>query len=288
LSERCNREPKKESRGKMAMKEIRMGHTQNAAIENTYPVSEDGKSVSKEVYLAEYYEHPDFAYEWNNGTLEQKPAARIGQSQIYLWLCLLLQEYLRVNPIAELLMLNIGFELPLADGDRIRLPDLSVVCHDNPVPILPDDNMYQGIFDICIESLSDRDPHEVKRDIEDKWSEYAQAGVKEYYILDDRKDRHMSFFYLESDGQYKPLPSTSPGVIRSQVLPDFQFRVEHLYTQPWFDELVQDSVYQRFVWPEYQAKKRYADALENLADTRQRLAMYATKLRELGIDPDSL
>ena len=38
-------------------------------------VSETGKRVSEETYWKEYYEHPDFNYEWNNGFLEEKRSA---------------------------------------------------------------------------------------------------------------------------------------------------------------------------------------------------------------------
>ena len=37
--------------------------------------SEAGRPVSEELYWAEYYEHPEFNYEWNNGILEEKPIA---------------------------------------------------------------------------------------------------------------------------------------------------------------------------------------------------------------------
>ena len=149
------------------------------------PVSEDGKRVSKETYRAEYFEHPDFVYEWNNGILEIKSMAKITQSNMYRWMFHLLESYLRVYPIATLIMLEIGFEVPVVSGERVRIPDLGVVCNDNPILAAPEDHNYGGTFDLCIESLSDSDSKQIKRDIEDKRLEYAQGGAREYYILDN-------------------------------------------------------------------------------------------------------
>ena len=39
------------------------------ASEDGYQDSEDGLIVSEEVYWREYYDHPDFNYEWVNGRL---------------------------------------------------------------------------------------------------------------------------------------------------------------------------------------------------------------------------
>ena len=246
------------------------------------PVSEDGKRVSKERYWAEYYEHPDFVYEWNNGILEVKPMAKINQSDMYRWMLRLLESYLRVYPIATLIMLEIGFEVPIGSGERVRIPDLGVVRNDNPIPAEPEDHNYAGTFDLCIESLSDSNSKQITRDVDGKRLEYAQGGVREYYILDDRRNRHMKFFYLTPNGFYQSIPPTSEGVIRSSVLPGFQFLVDDLYSQPSLTELVDDPIYEKFIWPEYRQEQERADLAEQQANS------YAEKLRELGIDPDSL
>ncbi len=48
------------------------------------------------------------------------------------------------------------------------------------------DRTYQGIFDLCIESLSDSTRSEIERDVVAKKNEYEAIGVQEYYILDDK------------------------------------------------------------------------------------------------------
>jgi hypothetical protein len=57
-----------------------------------------------------------------------------------------------------------GFDLHLANKVTVRKPDLGIVLNNNPIALLPTDRSYHGIFDICIEALSDSSTAEVKRD----------------------------------------------------------------------------------------------------------------------------
>jgi len=254
------------SRTGMDQAEIsKLPNTRTIQMPRSLPESEDGKRVSKALYWANYYEHPDFVYEWNNGILEVKPMANIIQSDMYQWFFVLLKAFLRVHPIAKLTTLEIGFELPLDDGHRVRIPDLGVIHHDNPIPPGPEDHKYAGTFDICIESLSDSHPRHVDRDVKKKRAEYAKAGVKEYFILDNRRKRHMGFYYLTSAGVYERIPLTAEGVIRSSVLTGFQFRLDDLYEEPDLGDLVDDPIYAGFIWPEYLVEKERADTAESQA-----------------------
>lgn len=238
------------------------------------PLSENGKEVSEAIYWRDYYEHPEFTYEWNNGILEEKPMADVRNAAIYRWLLILLQAYLDVHPVAQLVNLEIGFRLALPDKTTIRKPDLFAVRNDNPIPIADLDRNYRGIVDLAIESLSDSTRQEVERDTVQKKGEYEGIGVKEYYIL-DAADRHMAFYCLADDGRYVPITPIDDDVIRSTVLPGFQFRISDLNRQPTLITLAEDPVYQAFVLPEYQIQKR-------------RAARLAAKLRELGINEDEL
>lgn len=54
------------------------------------------------------------------------------------------------------------------------------------------DASYRGIYDLCIEALSDLDPADIRGDTVTKKAAYAAAGVPEYYILhhNPKPDRH--------------------------------------------------------------------------------------------------
>jgi Uma2 family endonuclease len=71
------------------------------------------------------------------------------------------------------------------------------------VPLGDDDRSYRGVFDLCIESLSDSCQTEIDRDMIIKRDEYAGAGVQEYYILDEW-DIETQFYQLTRRGSIRP------------------------------------------------------------------------------------
>ncbi|MCP3931451.1 MAG: Uma2 family endonuclease, partial [Bacteroidetes bacterium] len=177
-----------------------------------------------------------------------------------------------------------------------------------------------GIYDLCVEVLSDSTEKIRKRDTVTKKKEYAQGGVKEYYILDSQRDR-IQFYRLGKKGVYIPIKPVKGKIIKSKVLPGFQFRIEDLFTKPTPEEMISDKVYQRFVLPSYteekrarqeekrarQAEKRARQAAEERARqaekqarqaaeeqarqtelTERRTERLAEKLRALGVDPDKI
>lgn len=217
------------------------------------PRSEDGQYVSEERYWADYYSHPHFNYEWNNGRLEEKPLSDYAQYQFYLWFIRLLEDFLHVYPIARMIGLDTGFRMQLPQKIVIRKPDLGVVLYSNAIPLGDKDRSYHGIFDLCIESLSDSSRKEVRRDTFEKKSEYAAAGVVEYFILDER-GQETAFYRLADSGVYLPIVPQD-GVIISSGLPGFQFRVADLYSRPEPPEMIEDPIYRSFVSPYFRAER---------------------------------
>jgi hypothetical protein len=229
-----------------------------APDEAVEPRSEDGRRVSEADYWAEYYHAADICYEWNNGRLEEKPVSSWDTIAVYKWLMGLLEHFLRVHPIADWVVLEMGFRLALAEKTVIRRPDLGVVRRDNPEPLRPGMASYPGVFDLCIEALSDRRQRDIRRDTVTKHGEYAGGGVPEYYILSHR-DEHQAFYGLDATGRYVPLPAAD-GIVRSRVLPGFQFRQSDLCAQPDWDSLRADPVYAGFVLPGWTAAEQRAAA----------------------------
>jgi hypothetical protein len=223
------------------------------------PVSAAGRRVSEDDYWRRYYLESDIHYEWNDGRLEEKPMSDYDTYLVYAWFTELLRHFLRVHPIAKMVALEMGFRLPLPTRTVIRKPDLGVVRNDNSQPLLPLDCSYHGVFDLCIEALSDRDREGVERDTVDKKAEYATAGVREYYIL-HREPEQTAFFQLTPGGSYRPLSSVD-GVIRSGALPGLQFREADLWQRPGLKQMRDDPVYAEFVLPEWRDAERRAEAL---------------------------
>ena len=250
------------------------------AVES-HPQSQAGLPVSEEEYWQFYYQHPDFNYEWNNGILEEKPLAKVRGALQYQWFLLLLNAYRDENPRLQIVNLEIGFRMALEEKTTIRKPDLFIVLNDNPTPIHEDDRTYKGISDLCVESLSDSDQDEIDRDVITKRDEYAEAGVREYYIL-DCEGRYTTFYRTTRHPQtgkrlFTLLPIGADGVVRSEIMPGFQFRLRDLYRLPPLRELVRDEVYRGYVWLAYQAEQQRAATAEAEAAAERLRAEEAEK-----------
>jgi len=218
----------------------------------------DGLLVSEATYWTTYYLESDHHYEWNNGRLEEKPVSDYETFLVYAWFSELVRHFLRTHPCAQLVGLEMGFRLPLPGGTVIRKPDFGVVRNDNPQPLLPLDCSYHGVFDLCIEALSDQERSGIVRDTVTKKAEYAAGGVPEYYIL-HQNPAHQAFYTRTSAGLYTPIAPQS-GVICSRVLPGLQFRPIDLARRPELEALRDDPVYAGFVLPGWRADRERAEA----------------------------
>ena len=111
--------------------------------------------------------------------------------------------------------------------------------------------------------------------------EYAEGGVKEYYILDGY-DRYLEFYRLNAKGVYMPIKPTKEGIIKSKVLPGFQFRREDLFNKPSPEEMIVDKVYKGFVLPGYsEAKEQASDEKRARLQAEQR-ALEEKRVRQAG------
>lgn len=240
--------------------------------------SEDGKRVSEALYWSEYYENSDFSYEWNDGVLEEKPVSDYLSFLVYNWFLSLLNHFLDMRPIGKMVGLEFGFRLALPHKTTIRKPDLGILSLRNPVDLDVYDRSFSGIFDLCVEILSDSKRSELERDTRMKFAEYEQVGVREYFIL-DRKGIHTAFYRRGPESIYRPIPlaeGPERNLIRSDVLPGFQFRIDDLYRRPSPKEMAEDPVYRGFVLPFYQEEIKRAKQEKTRADR------LAAKLKALG------
>ena len=251
---------------------------------------DDGLYVTEEEYWARWYANPysdkDVKYEWNNGRLEAKPLSTFAQQALYDWFLNILRHYVQSHPIARLIYLEIGFSLTIEDLEEangkkkvVRKPDIGVILNDNPVGWEEDDRSYKGVCDLCVESLSDSTKREAYRDTVEKRLEYAQGGVGEYYILDPSEE-HMNCYRRDAEGEYVEIEVDGGGVIRSRVLPGFQFRWDDLLQRPDIEELALDEVYSGYVLPKYKASVvRAGREARRAAAEARRAAMEAAARR---------
>ena len=249
--------------------------------------SYDGMSVTEADYWQHYYLGHEVTYEWNDGVLEEKGGSDYQTFLVFDWLIRLLTEFLQTHPVADRVALEMGFRLALPHKVVIRRPDYGVVRHDNPVRLAGPVQSYRGIFDLCIEGVSTSSRAMEERDTVVKKAEYAAGGVREYYLL-HHEPRLRGFYRLNAQGVYEPLPVGPEGIIRSVVLPGFQWRLRDLDRQPRFETLIDDAVYAGFVLPQLQQERQRAEQAErSVEQERARVALLAQRLRALGLDPDA-
>ncbi|CAK0764760.1 Uma2 domain-containing protein [Gammaproteobacteria bacterium] len=238
--------------------------------------------ISESTYWRDYYNQSDTVYEWNNGRLEEKTVSDYETCMIYNWFMKLLLLFLETKPIAAVTSLDMGFRLDLPNKVTVRRPDLGIVRNDNPIPLLADDRSYQGTFDLCVEALSDSDRKQKERDTITKKSEYAAAGVSEYFILHHTQGQ--AFYRLSANGFYVPIRPTKDNIIQSMVLPGFQFRIEDLLNRPIEEEMIEDPTYQGFLLPGWQRDKALRRETEILRwEAEQRAQTEAVLRRESEI-----
>jgi Uma2 family endonuclease len=83
-----------------------------------------------------------------------------------------------------------------------------------------------GHPDVAMEIVS---PESVARDYEKKRLQYEQAGVPEYWIIDEEL-RKVTLLCLDRTGRYRDVRPRK-GVYYSQVLPGFWLRAEWLWQE---------------------------------------------------------
>jgi Uma2 family endonuclease len=85
-----------------------------------------------------------------------------------------------------------------------------------------------GPADLVVEIIS---PDSRARDRGEKFYEYEQGGVREYWLLDPLR-RQAEFYQRGSDGIFRLVPSGEDGIYRSAALEGLWLEVEWLWQEP--------------------------------------------------------
>jgi Uma2 family endonuclease len=117
------------------------------------------------------------------------------------------------------------FQMKLAVGKRGRSPDLMFVATAN-LPRMTT-KFLDGPADLAVEVVS---PGSVATDRGEKFNEYEQGGVREYWLIDPLR-KQAEFYERGTDGLFHLIP-VEGGVVRSVVLAGLWLRVEWLWDRP--------------------------------------------------------
>ncbi len=128
-------------------------------------------------------------------------------------------------------MFNLGkvriapFEMKLKPGGSSREPDILFIAREN-LERLTEDKLV-GPADLVVEIIS---KDSVQRDRDDKFREYSEAGIREYWIIDPRPGKQRAdFFRLAERGGYRLFATEDDERIESRVLSGFWLRPAWLW-----------------------------------------------------------
>lgn len=182
-------------------------------------VKGERRPMSYEEYLE--WVDEDVHAEWVAGEVIVHLPPKEWHQNLLTFLAALLRAYVESLGLGRLLVAP--FEMKLGPGGPAREPDILFVARDNLDRLGPD--RLDGPADLVVEVVSD---DSVGRDRAEKFYEYQEAGVREYWVIDPRPGKERAdFWVLGEDGRYRPEPLEG-GVYRSSVLPGFWLRASWL------------------------------------------------------------
>lgn len=149
--------------------------------------------------------------EWIDGVVISMSPVSTEHTAIARFLISLLDYFLAVTQLGEVYFEPMTMRpVPTLPA---RSPDLQVVLHENGHIVKH--NIVAGPADLVIEIVS---PESHRRDRFEKFAEYEQGGVREYWILDPV--RRESLFYIRNEqGIFEPREPDAQQVYSSPILP---------------------------------------------------------------------
>lgn len=177
-------------------------------------------NVSADEYMKQYAETH---HEWAEGVVIKMTPVSLDHDALTSYLRMLLAAYFELKSIGR--VIGEPFVMQLETIQRFREPDLQVILNSNPGTLT--DNAMIGPADICIEVVS---PESVARDYGDKFAEYEEAGVREYWIIDPIRQR-AQFNRLDEAGVYAAVSPDSSGQYHTPLLPKLILHVPTLWQE---------------------------------------------------------
>ncbi len=174
----------------------------------------------------------DIHAEWVDGEVTVFVPPSIRHQDLVLFLGSLLSWYARALGLGRVMVAP--FEMRLAPGQASREPDLLFVARSHTDRLAP--ARLEGPADLVMELISDSS---VARDRDDKFYEYQDAGIPEYWVIDPRSGKErVDLFALSPKGKYEAVLPDAEGRYYSVALPDFWLHPDWLWQDPLPNPLV--------------------------------------------------
>jgi Uma2 family endonuclease len=139
----------------------------------------------------------DIHAEWVNGEAIIFMPPKVIHQHIVGFLYMLLSLYTRPRNLGMVMVAPVAMQL--RPHDPLREPDILFIAQEHLDRLTTD--RLEGLADLIVEVVSDSS---VARDRADKFYEYQEAGVGEYWIIDPRPGKErVDFYQLQPNGRYR-------------------------------------------------------------------------------------
>lgn len=109
------------------------------------------------------------------------------------------------------------------ESDSARLPDVCVVTQQQVAELMDQSAVFRVPAQLAVEIVS---PSSVKRDYEEKPLEYANKGIREYWIVDPIESKVTVFLLV--NGRYRERVFTGSQLIVSQVFSELTLTAQQI------------------------------------------------------------
>jgi len=194
-------------------------------LKNNLVSTAEGALALPRMTYEEFLERDDDRVaEWVDGEVILMGEPSLRHQLLVSFLGALLQHFVEANKLG--VVLPAPFQMRLRSRPSGRAPDILVVRREALSNLTS--KYLDGPADVVIEVIS---PESRARDRGDKYYEYEQAGVREYWLLDPIRNQ-AEFYRLGTDGIYVLVDAGSDGIFHSAILEGLWLRIEWLWQEP--------------------------------------------------------
>lgn len=172
-----------------------------------------------ELYAAQFCE-------WVEGDVYKMSPVSLQHTRLSRYIANLLESYFELKPIGQ--VVEAPFVMRVPDKNIAREPDIQVILNSNPHELTA--TAMLGPADICIEIVS---TESVQRDHGEKLTDYEQAGVTEYWIIDPLRNecRFYRLGEINEKTLYVPQSIDEEGSYITPQLPGLRLSIVPLWNE---------------------------------------------------------
>lgn len=182
--------------------------------------------IESGVSFDEFIEAPRFDsrhVEWVDGEVFEKMSVSDEHSQVIFFLAAILISWTEDHHLGE--VVGDPYVMRLEAQGRGRAPDIMFVATENLARLHR--NRLDGPADVVVEVIS---PGSNSIDRGDKFDEYQDGGVGEYWIIDPQR-REALFYQRDDEGIFRPMMPQN-GIFRSNAVTGFELQIGWLWQRP--------------------------------------------------------